>query len=109
MVIVMKRNATPEQVDETVQHVEALGFKAHLVTGEERSIIGLIGDDRPLEPERLELLPGVERVLRVLHPFKLASRDAHPEDSIVRLNGHSLGGNQVIVMAGPAPSSRASS
>ncbi len=101
MVIVMKKNATPEQVDETVQHVQALGFKAHLSTGEERSIIGLIGDERRLEPEQLELLPGVERVMRVLHPFKLASRDVHPEDSVVRLNGHSVGGNQVIIMAGP--------
>ncbi len=101
MVIVMKRHATPEQVDETVQHVQALGFKAHLSTGEERSIIGLIGDERRLEPEQLELLPGVERVMRVLHPFKLASRDVHPEDSVVRLNGHSVGGNQVIIMAGP--------
>jgi len=84
-----------------VQHIESLGFRAHLSTGEERTILGVIGDERPLEPEHFELLPGVERAVRILHPFKLASRDFHPQDSVFRINGASVGGPQVIVMAGP--------
>ncbi len=84
-----------------VEHVESLGFKAHLSQGEERTVIGVIGDERPLEPEHFELLPGVERAVRILHPFRLASRDFHPEDSLVRINGVSVGGQQVIIMAGP--------
>jgi 3-deoxy-7-phosphoheptulonate synthase len=101
MIIVMKHNATTEEIGGVVRHIESLGFRAHLSTGEERTIIGVIGDERPIEPERFELLAGVERAVRILHPFKLASRDFHPEDSIVKINGVSIGGNQVIVMAGP--------
>ncbi len=101
MIIVMKHNATDEEIAAMVEHVESLGFKAHLSQGEERTVIGVIGDERPLEPEHFELLPGVERAVRILHPFRLASRDFHPEDSLVRINGVSVGGQQVIIMAGP--------
>jgi 3-deoxy-7-phosphoheptulonate synthase len=101
MVIIMRHNATPEQISHVVADVESLGFKAHLSSGEERTVIGVIGDERPVEPEHFEMLEGVERAVRILKPFKLASRDFHPEDSVVRINGHSIGGQQVIVMAGP--------
>jgi 3-deoxy-7-phosphoheptulonate synthase len=101
MIIVMKHNATTEDIGNVVQHIESLGFKAHLSQGEERTIIGVIGDERPVEPEHFELLEGVERAVRILHPFKLASRDFHPEDSIVKINDVSVGGKPVVVMAGP--------
>ena len=101
MIIIMKHNATPEEISEVVVDIEALGFKAHLSSGEERTIIGVIGDERPVEPEHFEVYSGVERVVRILHPFKLASRDFHPEDSVVKINGVSVGTQQVIVMAGP--------
>jgi len=101
MIIVMKHSATAEDIGNVVQHIESLGFKAHLSQGEERTIIGVIGDERPVEPEHFELLDGVERAVRILHPFKLASRDFHPEDSVVKINGVSIGGRQVILMAGP--------
>ncbi len=101
MIVIMKHHATTQEIAAVVQHIEALGFKAHLSQGEERSIIGVIGDERPVEPEHFELLAGVERAVRILHPFKLASRDFHPEDSIVKINGISIGTSKVIVMAGP--------
>ena len=107
MIIVMKHNATAQEINGVVEHIESLGFRAHLSAGEERTIIGVIGDERPVEPEHFELFAGVERAVRILHPFKLASRDFHPEDSVVRINGSSsvdaisVGGNQVILMAGP--------
>jgi len=101
MIIVMKHHTTTEEIDAVVRHIESLGFKAHLSQGEERTIIGVIGDERPVEPELFELLDGVERVMRILHPFKLASRDFHPDDSVVKINGVSVGTSQVIIMAGP--------
>jgi 3-deoxy-7-phosphoheptulonate synthase len=101
MVIVMKRNAPPEEIQNIVSHIQELGFRAHLSSGEERTIIGVIGDERGLEPEHFELLDGVERCMRILHPFKLASRDFHPEDSLVRIDGTVVGGSTVVIMAGP--------
>lgn len=101
MIIVMKLGATDKEISDVVKRLEDLGFRAHLSKGVERSIVGLIGDERPLSPESLELLPGVEKVMRVLHPFKLASRDFKPEDTVISLNGEEIGGQKVVVMAGP--------
>src|SRR3989442_1250104 len=68
----------------------------------ERTIIGVIGDERPVDPEVFEVLAGVERVVRILKPFKLASRDFHPEDRVIDLPGGArLGGGGITVMAGP--------
>ena len=101
MVIVMKHHASADDIAGVVQHIEELGFRAHLSSGEERTIIGVIGDERPLEPDHFELFPGVERAVRILHPFKLASRDFHPDDSTVRINGTVIGSRSVVTMAGP--------
>ncbi len=101
VIIVMKHNATDEEINMVVEHIQSLGYNAHLSQGEERTIIGVIGDERPIEPEHFNLFPGVERTVRILQPFKLASRDFHPDDSLVRINGTSVGGRQVIIMAGP--------
>jgi 3-deoxy-7-phosphoheptulonate synthase len=101
MVIVMKHHASAEEIGRVVSHIEELGFTAHLSSGEERTIIGVIGDERALEPENFEMLDGVERAMRILHPFKLASRDFHPEDSIIRINGSAVGGKTLTLIAGP--------
>ena len=101
MVIIMKHHATAAEIAEVVQNVEELGFRAHLSSGEERTIIGVIGDERPIEPDHFEMMEGVERAVRILHPFKLASRDFHPDDSTIRINGSVVGAKQIIIMAGP--------
>ncbi len=101
MIIVMKHNATQGEVADVVAQVETLGLHARTIVGEERTVVAVVGDERPVEPEQFELFEGVERAVRILHPFKLASRDFHPDNSIVKINGVSVGGNQVIVMAGP--------
>lgn len=101
MVIVMKHHSSAQEIARVVAQVEELGFKAHLSPGEERTIIGVIGDERILDPSNFEMIEGVERVVRILHPFKLASRDFHPEDSVIRVNGTVIGGKQIVVMAGP--------
>ncbi|GMR10453.1 MAG: 3-deoxy-7-phosphoheptulonate synthase [Anaerolineae bacterium] len=101
MIIVMKRGATQAQIEYVVARVERLGYKTHLSEGQERSIVGLIGDDRPIDPRNFEPLEGVEKVLPVLKPFKLASREMHPLDTLVNIDGLTIGGNEIVIMAGP--------
>lgn len=101
MVIVMRTRATDEDVQQVVERVEELGLHTHLSRGEERTIIGIIGDERPLSAESFERMEGVEKVLRVLPPYRLASRDFRPEDTVIPLNGTRIGGQAVTVMAGP--------
>jgi 3-deoxy-7-phosphoheptulonate synthase len=97
----MRAGAPAEAIDEVVRHVEELGFRAHLSRGEERTIIGVIGDERPVDPEQFEVLEGVERVVRILQPFKLASRDFKAEPTEVEVEGVRFGGKGVVVIAGP--------
>lgn len=101
VVIVMKHHASAEDIGRVVTHIEELGFKAHLSPGAERTIIGVIGDERAVEPENFQMLDGVERCMRILHPFKLASRDFHPEDSVIKINGVSFGTKTIPIIAGP--------
>jgi len=101
MIVIMQRRATKEQLNHVVARVEELGFRAHLSEGEERTIVGVIGDERPLNVELLEVLDGVERVVPILQPFKLASRDFKADNTIVKIGGVELGGDEIVVMAGP--------
>ena len=101
MIIVMKRGATAGDISFVVSQVETSGYRAHLSQGTERTIIGVVGDDRPLENHQFEMLAGVEQVVRILQPFKLASRDFHPENTIVDVRGVPVGGQQIVVVAGP--------
>ncbi|MBM4424492.1 MAG: 3-deoxy-7-phosphoheptulonate synthase [Chloroflexi bacterium] len=101
MIIVMKPRASEAQVSGVIHRVESLGYRTHLSRGEETTIIGVIGDDRPIDRTQFELLDGVEKTVPILKPFKLASRDMHPADTLIFLNGQNVGGLQVIVIAGP--------
>jgi 3-deoxy-7-phosphoheptulonate synthase len=101
MIIVMKRGASAADLSYVVSQVETFGYKAHLSQGTERTIVGVVGDDRPLENHNFELLPGVEQIVRILQPFKLASRDFHPENTIVDVRGVHVGGQKIVIVAGP--------
>ncbi len=101
MVIVMKQNATSQQIGEAIQRVETLGYQAHVSRGVERTIIGVVGNGRNLTLELAEAWDGVEKAVRILKPFKIASRDFQQEDTIIPLNGSRIGGDQFVVMAGP--------
>lgn len=101
MIIIMENGASGGQIQSVVDKVERLGFSSHLSTGEERTIIGVIGDERPLSESFFQMMDGVERVVRVLKPYKLASRDFQPEDTVVPINGERIGGEKVVIMAGP--------
>ncbi len=101
MIVVMKQGATKAQVVNVTARIEQLGCRAHISEGKERTIIGIIGNGRPLDCGPIERMDGVERTMPVLRPFKLASRDFHPQDTVVPINGIAIGGKQLVVMAGP--------
>ncbi len=101
MVIVMVADATQKEIEHVVERLHELGFKTHLSTGIERTIIGAIGDEKPLRDEPLEAFPGVEKVVPIMRPFKLASRIFKEQDTIVDVNGIKIGGNRIVLMAGP--------
>jgi 3-deoxy-7-phosphoheptulonate synthase len=101
MIVVMKQGATSAQVANVIARIEQLGCRVHLSEGEERTIVGIIGNGRPLDREQIERMDGVERTVPILRPFKLASRDFHPQDTVVSINGLAVGGKRVTVMAGP--------
>jgi 3-deoxy-7-phosphoheptulonate synthase len=101
MIIVMKARASTAQVSAVVKRIESMGYRAHLSQGEETTIIGVVGDDRPIDHSQFELLDGVEKTMPVLKPFKLASRDMHPADTLVPLNGNKVGAPEVVIIAGP--------
>ena len=101
MIIVMQHGASARQIAGIVARVETMGYRAHLSQGEERTIIGVIGDDRPIDRAAFETLDGVEKIVPILRPFKMASRDMHPQDTLVSLDGIKVGGSQIIIMAGP--------
>lgn len=101
MIIVMKHNATTAQIAAVVARVEAAGYRTSLIKGEERTIIGVIGDDRPIDRTQFEMLDGVDKTMPVLKPFKLASREMQPHDTQVPLNGTPVGGAKIAIIAGP--------
>ncbi|MGA2900613.1 MAG: 3-deoxy-7-phosphoheptulonate synthase, partial [Candidatus Acidiferrales bacterium] len=104
MIVNMATNATEEQIDHVVVRIKECGCQAHLSRGEERTVIGVVGrsEQHQSELEALLAAPGVDEIIRITHPFKLASRNFRPEGSIVELGkGVSIGGAEVIVAAGP--------
>jgi 3-deoxy-7-phosphoheptulonate synthase len=101
MIVVMKQGATRAQIINVTARIEQLGCQAHISKGKECTIIGIIGNGRSLDREPIERMEGVERTVPILRPFKLASRDFHPPDTVVPINGVTIGGKQLVVMAGP--------
>ncbi|GAX91934.1 3-deoxy-7-phosphoheptulonate synthase [Effusibacillus lacus] len=101
MVIVMSKEATEQDLEALKSAIEELGMQVHVSRGEERTIVGLIGNKRNVEGFPFTSYSGVESVVHVTHPFKLASRDFHPEPTIVDVDGVQIGGGNVVIMAGP--------
>ncbi|MBU0549006.1 MAG: 3-deoxy-7-phosphoheptulonate synthase [Candidatus Omnitrophica bacterium] len=102
MIIVLEKSATKEQMDYIIERVKKLGLTPHLSSGVERTIIGVIGPEDVLRVTPLEAFPGVEKVLPVLAPYRLVSREFKPENSVIDLGKNvKIGGKKVIIMAGP--------
>ena len=101
MIIVLKPDATKKQLDHLLERIKALGLKPMVSKGTERTIIGVIGPEDALRVQPLEVIPGVEKVMAVLKPYKLVSREFKPEASVVNVNGVKIGGKALVIMAGP--------
>ena len=102
MIIIMQKGAEQHQIDEVVKRVKSLGFGVHLSQGVERTIIGCIGGDREaLCSLNLEAMEGVEKVTPISKPYKLVSREFHPQDTVIRIGEHTVGGGDLWVVGGP--------
>src|SRR6266513_4430161 len=101
MIIVLKPGSTPAEIDHVIERMHQLGLKPHDSTGEHRTIIGVIGDENKLQAEPLAAIEGVEQVLPIMKPFKLASREFHKEDSVVMVGKVKVGGGHLAMIAGP--------
>ena len=103
MIIVMESGATEGQVQSVMSKIQEAGLSTHVSVGVSRTVIGVVGDDRTKEMlrESLEVAPGVDRVVAILQPFKLVSREFISHETIVKVDGVEIGGPKVAVMAGP--------
>jgi len=103
MLVVMKAQATPEEIQSVCDHIEQLGFRAHALPGAQRTAIGITGNEGSIDQGNLEELSGVAEVIKVSKPYKLVSRDVKEEDTVVRFPGTnaSVGGRDLAVIAGP--------
>lgn len=101
MIVVLKTDATQPQIDHAIERVQQLGFEPRVITGAFRTIIALIGDDNAPGVEKLNAIPGVEQVHRILKPFKLASREFHREETIIPIGKVRIGGGHLAMIAGP--------
>ncbi len=101
MLVVMQADATDAQVDAVCTKIAARGLRAHPIPGRMRTAVGITGNTGAEDPGEFSILPGVSEVIRVTKPYKLASREVKPEDTVVRIDGADIGGPEPIVMAGP--------
>ncbi|MGD8684079.1 MAG: 3-deoxy-7-phosphoheptulonate synthase, partial [Chloroflexota bacterium] len=104
MLVVMSVTATEEEIQAVRRHIEADGLTPHESRGEQRVIIGVVGDVGPRKEQvmgHLAVLPGVESVTPISKPFKLTSRDFHPPDTVIRVGDTTIGGGSLTIMAGP--------
>lgn len=101
MIVVLKPQATQEMIERMTHRVEELGLKAHVIVGTERTVIAAIGDERDGEKETLEACAEVDRVLPILAPYKVASRETKPEPTVIEAGLFSAGGDSIGVIAGP--------
>ncbi|MFQ5881240.1 MAG: 3-deoxy-7-phosphoheptulonate synthase [Candidatus Methylomirabilales bacterium] len=102
MIIVMQAGAPEEQLQEVLRRVEELGYRTHLIRGTHRNVVGAVGDERgKARLQSLEALPGVESVVPILQPFKLASREFRPQKTVVKIGEVEIGADRLAVMAGP--------
>ncbi|HKA07076.1 MAG TPA: 3-deoxy-7-phosphoheptulonate synthase [Gemmataceae bacterium] len=101
MILVLRTDATKPQIEHVIERVQELGFEPRLITGAFRTIVALIGDDNAPGVEKLDAIPGVENVHRILKPFKLASREFHRPDTVVEVGKVKIGGGHLAMIAGP--------
>jgi len=101
MIVVMKGDCKKEEINTVVRRIEEYGLQAHVSQGVEHTVVGILGQIFPELQDRMELLPGVEQVIPISKPYKLASREFHPQNTTVQINDITIGGDEIVVIAGP--------
>lgn len=101
MIIVLKPESTPGEIDHVLERIRELGLKPHVSAGEHRTIIGVIGDESKMQAQPLQAIPGVEQVLPIMKPFKLASREFNKKDTVVSVGKVKIGAGHLGMIAGP--------
>ena len=101
MIVVMEENAAPGQVDRVVTHLEQMGLAVHRSIGANRTVLGVVGENPRGDPQRVQMFDGVQEVVQISEPYKLASRAFRPQGTVINLDNVRIGGDEVIVMAGP--------
>lgn len=102
MLIVMQHQATADQIEAVKALITEIGFEPRPIPGEQRTAIGIVGNDGPVDAAPFQDMPGVQQVIHVSAPYKQVSREWHPQDTVITLaNGTTIGGGQLCVMAGP--------
>jgi 3-deoxy-7-phosphoheptulonate synthase len=101
MIVVMKLGARPDEVDQVIEHIEQLNLRSHVIVGTERTVVAALGEKRDGAKQALETLPGVEKVVPILAPYKMASTEVKREPTTVAVRGLRVGGGRLGVIAGP--------
>src|ERR1700727_2259126 len=102
MIVAMQEVAGEDQIQQLIDHLVKMGFEVHRSTGAKMTVLGAVGAGIDFDIRNIELLPGVQEAHRISSPYKLAGKSFRPEGTVVQLpNGVSVGGNEIIVMAGP--------
>jgi len=101
MIVVMSPKATKKNIDNVIKKLESMNLRTHLSEGEDRTIVGVIGDKKIIANLEMEMMAGVEKTVRITEKYKLVSRDFHPVDTIIDVGGVKIGGDKLVVMAGP--------
>ena len=101
MIIVMKPNSTAAEIGAVIAKVQEAGAVPHPIYGIERTVVAVVGETRAVNPKTFMQMPGVEGITSISAPYKLASRESHPEDTVIKINGVEIGGKELVVMAGP--------
>lgn len=101
MIVITSPHIAEERITEIVRHIEVTGVQAHVSRGTDRTVIGIIGKAEPTLAEHIRSMQGVENVIKISKSYKLASRDFHPDDTIIEVKGVKIGGDNLVVMGGP--------
>ena len=101
MLVVMKAQAGQSDIDRVCKRIESLGFKPHIIPGEQRTAIGITGNSGPVDTADFESLPGVAEAIRVSKAYKLVSRETKPENTVVYVHGVPVGGDEIVFCGGP--------
>ncbi len=97
----MNNTASDEQIENVVSRIKQKGLEATISKGTEKTLVGAVGDERLLDPELLQSLPGVEQALHIVKPYKIVAREWHKEDTVIDISGHPIGGKHIQIISGP--------